>query len=80
MPLLQGLPDHCFNTLAKSVYSFFWVLYIFFLMQGAYKCNLRAYMMIKDYEPVVRTAEVCDILNQTLPVAMLSYSTTLTVQ
>ena len=27
-------------------------------MQGAYKCNLRAYMMIKDYEPLVKTAEV----------------------
>ena len=56
--LPQGLPDHCFNTFAKSIWSLFWILYVFFLIQGAYKCNLRAYMMIKDYEPVVDTAEV----------------------
>ena len=27
-------------------------------MQGAYKCNLRAYMMTKDYEPAVKSLEV----------------------
>ena len=67
------MPDHCFNTLAKSVYSFFWVLYIFFLMQGAYKCNLRTYMMIKDYEPLVKTAEVWGQLLNKLSVKTLIY-------
>ena len=56
--LPQSLPDHCFNTMPKSLWSLFWTLFVFFLMQGAYKSNLRVYMMMKDYEEVVDTVEV----------------------
>ena len=68
IPLPQGLDDHCFNTMGKSLWCLFWVLYVFFLIQGAYKCNLRAYMMIKNYEKVVHTAEVSEKFIQIFPV------------
>ena len=58
-PILQGLPEpRSFNTLPKSIWNLFWVLFIFFLVSGAYKCNLRAYMMMTDKEKPVETAEV----------------------
>ena len=61
--LPQSLPDHCFNTMAKSIWSLTWTLFVFFLMQGAYKSNLRAHMMFKEYEQVVDTLEVGENFN-----------------
>ena len=54
------MSSRAFNTLAKSIWSISWVIYVFFMLAAFYKCNLRACMVRLEKEKPVDTIQVCE--------------------
>ncbi len=57
----QAVPSGVKRKKSVNVFLYIWYLYSF-IVHASYDCNLRAYVMLAEFEPVVENAE--DIINQ----------------
>ncbi len=66
-----GIPKTSGYPASAVIFLHFWFLYAF-IIQAAYDCNLRAFLMSADFEPTVETAK--DIIEQVKNRLFISYN------